>query len=169
MLVADLDDAAELRRPGFTGAVLDAGVRAVFALPVSLSSQCVAALSLYRVRPGALSASGLDGGLLAAELAALPLLDVIAEHRATASAEGDQDEDDSGQLAARERVEVYQATGMIICALDVAPAEALVRLRAQAFPRGLTATGLAREVVERRVSVGAPDWQDPDAPARLPR
>ena len=58
---------------------------------------------------------------------------------------------------------------MIICALDVAPAEALVRLRAQAVPRGLTATERAREVVERRVSVGAPDWQDPDAPARLPR
>ena len=162
VLVADLDDPAELRWPGYTGAVLDAGVRAVFALPVSLSRQCVGALSLYRLRPGALSASGLDGGLLAAELAALPLLDVIAEYEAAtvAAADHDHDEDDVARLAALERVEVYQATGMIMSALDVDPAEARARLRAQAFLRGVTATELAWEVVERRVSLSSPDWQD---------
>lgn len=143
-------------------------MRAVFALPVSLSRQRVGALSLYRVRPGALSPSGLDGGRLAAELAALPLLDVIAEHRAVevAAADGDQDENAAGQLAALERVEVYQATGMIMSALDVDPAEALVRLRAQAFLRGVTATELAWEVVERRVSLSSPEWQDLDGPLR---
>lgn len=170
VLVTDLDDAAELRWPGFTGGVLDAGVRAVFALPVTLSRQCVGALSLYRVRPGALSASSLDGGLLAAELAALPLLDVIAEHEAAelATADGDQNDDEeaSSHVAALERVEVYQATGMIMGALDVAPAEALVRLRAQAFLRGVTATELAWEIVERRASLDSPEWQDPTGPAR---
>lgn len=168
VLVADLDDGAERRWPGFTGAVLDAGVRAVFSLPVSLSRQSVGALSLYRARAGALSVRGLDGGLLAAELAALPLLDVIAEHKAAGGLPTDQDEDASRELAALERVEVYQATGMIMAALDIDPAEALVRLRAQAFLRGVTATELAWEVVERRVSLDSPDWQDPTGPRRLP-
>lgn len=169
VLVADLDDPAELRWPGFTGAVLDAGVRAVFALPVSLSRQCVGALSLYRDRPGPLSPAALDGGVLAAELAALPLLDVIAEHEAgeAAAADGAAD-DDHEPSAALERVEVYQATGMIIGALGVSAAEALVRLRAQAFLRGLTAAELAWEVVERRVLLDSPDWQDPHGAVRWP-
>lgn len=163
VLVADLDDPAELRWPGYTDAVLDAGLRAVFALPVLLSRQFVGALSLYRIRPGALGAAGLEAGQLAAELAALPLLDVIAEHKAAevGAADSEQDGDDQGQQAALERVEVYQATGMIISALDVDPAEALVRLRAQAFLRGVTTTELAWEVVERRVSLRSPEWQDP--------
>lgn len=161
VLVADLDDPSELRWPGFTGAVLEAGVRAVFALPVTLSRQCVGALSLYRVRPGALSPAVLDGGRLAAELAALPLLDVIAEHEAAEVAAGAGEEDDGSQQAALERVEVYQATGMIMSALDVDPAEALVRLRAQAFLRGVTAAELAWSVVERRVRLDSAEWLDP--------
>ncbi len=98
VLVADLDDAAERRWPGFTGAVLAAGVRAVFALPVSLSRQRVGALDLYRIQSGALTPRALTGGLLAAELAALPLLDLIAEHAAAAGV-GEQDQD--AQRAAR--------------------------------------------------------------------
>ena len=166
VLVPDLDDPAELRWPGFTGAVLDAGVQAVFSLPVSLSRQRVGALDLYRGRSGPLSPADLDAGLLAAELAALPLLDLIAEHQlarqvAAASVDG-LDGDPWSRLSSLERVEVYQATGMIVGALDVDPVEALVRLRAQAFLRGTTATELAWEIVERRVPLDSPDWQEPD-------
>lgn len=38
VLVADLNDPAETRWPAFTEAALEAGVSAVFALPVSLAS-----------------------------------------------------------------------------------------------------------------------------------
>ena len=163
VLAADLDTAAELRWPAFTGAVLDDGIRAVFALPVLLSAQRVGALDLYRARSGPLRGNGLAGGLLAAELAALPLLDLLAEHRAAAATAFDEgDEDAWSRLASLERVEVYQATGMIVGALDVDPVEALVRLRAQAFARGMTADELARAVVARRVLLTTPDWQDPD-------
>jgi hypothetical protein len=173
VLVPDLDDPAELRWPGFTGAVLDAGIRAVFALPVTMSTQRVGALDLYRARSGALTEWSLSGGLLAAELAALPLLDMIAEHQTAAVADAasvaaGQDDDAWSRLASLERVEVYQATGMIMGALGVDGVEALVRLRAQAFLRGTTAGELAWEVVERRVSLDSPDWQDPSSPPPPP-
>jgi hypothetical protein len=57
------------------------------------------------------------------------------------------------ELASLERVEVYQATGMIMGLLDVAPAEALVRLRAHAFVHGQTASQAAWDIVERRVTL----------------
>ena len=157
VLVADLDDAAETRWPAFTQAVLEAGVSAVFALPVSLSTQRVGALDLYRGRAGALSEQALTGGLLAAELAALPLLDMLAAHREVV---GRGEQDGWTQLASLDRVEVYQATGMIIGALDVDPTEALVRLRAYAYARDLTAVEVAWQIVERRLSLDTPDWQD---------
>ncbi len=157
VLVADLDDAAETRWPAFTEAVLKAGISAVFALPVSLSSQRVGALELYRSRPGALSSQALTGGLLAAELAALPLLDMLAHHREVVRR---GDEDGWTQLASLDRVEVYQATGMIIGALDVDATEALVRRRAYAYAHDLTAVELAWQIVELRVPLDSPDWQD---------
>ena len=158
VLVPNLNDPTETRWPAFTGAVLKDGISAVFALPVTLTSQRVGALDLYRTRPGPLDDQALTGGLLAAELAALPLLDVLAAHRDVVSR---GEEDGWTQLASLDRVEVYQATGMIIAALDVDPAEALVRLRAQAFARGITAAELAGQIVERRLSLHTPDWQDP--------
>jgi len=50
---------------------------AVFPLPVAVASIQVGALDLYRNEPGDLSPAGLDGALIAAELAALPLLDLM--------------------------------------------------------------------------------------------
>ncbi len=157
VLVADLDDSAETRWPAFTQAVLKAGISAVFALPVSLSAQRVGALDMYRRRPGALSGQALTGGLLAAKLAALPLLDMLAAHRATVSR---GEEDGWTQLSSLDRVEVYQATGMIVAALDVDATEALVRLRAHAYSRDLTAAEVAWQIVERRLSLNSPDWQE---------
>ena len=166
VLVADLDDPTETRWPAFSDAVLGYGVSAVFALPVSLASQRVGALDLYRTRPGPLDDDALTGGLLAAQLAALPLLDVLAAHRDVVHQGG---EDGWTQLASLNRVEVYQATGMIIGALDVDPTEALVRLRARAFARGITANEVAWEIVERRTSLGSSEWQDLPGSDRLHR
>ena len=159
MLVSDVADMHD-RWPIYAGAVLDAGVRAVFALPVRLSERPVGALDLYRDQRGPLTAEALEGGLLAAELAAMPLLDLMATH-AEWDAAGQQD-DGWVQLASLERVEVYQATGMIMAALDVDSVEALVRLRAYAFARDLTAGQAAWAIVERRVVLTGPDWLELD-------
>ena len=158
VLVADLNDPAEIRWPAFTDAVLQAGVSAVFALPVSLAASRVGALDLFRRRRGRLDDQALAGGLLAAELAALPLLDLLAERPSGAT--DDCDQDGWTQLASLDRVEVYQATGMLMGALDVDQTEALVRLRAHAYAQGTTAARVAAAIVERRVSLTSPDWQD---------
>ena len=77
------------------------------------------------------------------------LLRDLEEHAAKVSR--DELGDGWEQLASLQRVEVYQATGMIIGQLDVDASEALVRLRAYAFSRGLTASEAAWAIVERRV------------------
>jgi hypothetical protein len=151
VLVADLANPGEQRWPAFRDAVIDAGISAVFAMPVAVSSYYVGALDLFNRRTGPLSAEAVAGGLLAAELAALPLLNLM-----TANVDWEaltQSEYGWEQLASLERVEVYQATGMIIGALNVDPTEALVRLRGNAYARGMTASELAWAIVERRITL----------------
>jgi len=156
ILVADLDDPAEQRWPAFRGAVLDAGMGAVFALPVAVANRPVGALDLFRRRVGPLGGAQFGGAVLAAELAALPLLDLM-----TADVDWEtagQGADGWDQLSSLERVEVYQATGMIMAATGVGPADALVRLRAYAFAHETTASEVAFAIVERRLPLEAPDW-----------
>lgn len=157
--VPDLADPAEGRWPAFAGAVLDEGVRAVYALPVAIHTTYVGALDLFRADPGDLAGSDLTGGLLAAELAALPLLDLMSADVDWAAIEGG---DPWAQLASLERVEIYQATGMIIGRLGVTPAEALVRLRAHAFAHDMTAGEVAWAIIGRDLVLDADDsWRDP--------
>jgi len=167
VLVADFQDPDEQRWPAYAGAVLESGVRAVYAFPVAVATVCVGALDLFRNRPGPLIGDGLVGGLLAAELAALPLLDLMTAD-VDWDAAGQGDRDGWEQLASLERVEVYQATGMIIAALDIGPTEALVRLRAHAFATGSTASDAAWNIVERRLPLDGDAWRSlsPRGPAR---
>lgn len=129
------------------------------------------ALNLCRRRRGRLDDLALTGGLLAAELASLPLLDLLAAQDGHATGQsGDalqgqdgQQEDGWMQLASLDRVEVYQATGMLMAALGVDQTEALVRLRAHAYARGRTAAQVAAAIVGRRVSLTSSDWRDEGA------
>jgi len=157
VLVGDLADPAEQRWPAFRGAVLDSGVNAVFAIPVAIASSHIGALDLFRNRSGSLTGAGLSGGLLAAELAALPLMDLMTSEPDWGAA--DQAGDGWAQLASLERVEVYQAQGMIMAALDMGATEALVRLRGHAFAYGMTASEAAWAVVERRLTLDGDDWR----------
>lgn len=157
VVALDLDDPTEHRWPAFTGAALQQGVTKLLALPVAVARAPVGALDLYSSRSGPLPSHTLAGGLLAAELAALPLLDLMStDVDWAAAAEGEGDGWD--QLASLERVEVYQATGMVMAALDVEAAEALVRLRARAYTLGRTASELSWDVVERRLLIDPREW-----------
>ena len=134
-------------------------MRAVFALPVSITTSPVGALDLFRTTGGSLTGRELQGALLAAELAALPLLDLMsADLDWEALGQGEYGWD---ELASLERVEVYQATGMIIGAVGVGPAEALSLLRARAFTVGVTASELAWAIVERRELLDGDTWRFP--------
>ena len=155
--VDDLDDAAEQRWPALTGAFLEHGVRAVYALPIDVSATCVGVLDLYRHHSGPLSEAAASGGLWAARLAARPLLDLMTADLDWQVA----GESEAGweQLASLERVEVYQATGVLIAALDVTPAEALVRLRAFAIGHSLPIGEVAYALLDKRLLAASQgDW-----------
>jgi hypothetical protein len=164
LLVSDFNDPTELRWPAFAEALLSSGICAVFAFPIAVARDHVGALDLFRRTEGALSAPQLVGGAMVAELAALPLLDLM-----TADVDWEdagQAEDGWGQLASLERVEVYQATGMLVAALDVGPAEAVVLLRAHAIANNMTASEVAWDVLERRLSLDSGNWRGDSGPAK---
>jgi hypothetical protein len=164
VLAEDLTAPGEQRWPAFTPSVVDAGVRAVFALPVLVATDSVGALDLFRHTAGPLSEDTLSGGLLAARLASLPVQDLITEIavRASHGTAEDAEEDPWNQLESLERVEIYQATGFLIAQLDGAPpSEAVLRLRGRAFATGQTAW----EILDGRLRIGDDgDWHahEPD-------
>jgi hypothetical protein len=149
--VADLQDLREQRWPAYAGAVLKAGVRAVFAMPVVLAGSYVGSLDLFRAEAGELSKHEHVGALLAAELAALPLVDLAAEYAGYPP--GEDEQDGWSHLATLQRVEVYQATGMVMAQLNVELPEALARLRAHAFAQDMTASEVAWAIVDRRLEL----------------
>lgn len=166
VIVQDFHDPAEVRWPAFAGAVRGTGVRAVYALPVAVNTVVVGALDLFRTRPGELSGAPLTGALLAARLAVVPLLDLMSadvDWPAVAAGEA------WSQLESLERVEVYQATGMLMGQLGTGPTEALVRLRAHAYTHGLTSSEVAWAIVDRRLRLGPdrpPQGDPPSNPVR---
>lgn len=161
VLVEDLAHPSHQRWPAFSRSVVEAGVCAVFALPVVVASESIGALDLFRHRTGPLTDDALGAGLMAADLAALPLLDLIAEIGARAArgiVEG-AEEDPWSELESLDRVEIHQATGFLIAQMGGGgPGQALVRLRARAFATGQTASEIAHEILDGRLSL-APDGQ----------
>ncbi len=159
VLVPDLDSPQERRWPGFAGALLDDGVRAVFALPIMVTSVSVGALDLFRAGAGPLQPDQLAGAQVAARLAAAPLLELIASHdpEVDRGSPSPRDGAERPGPAELDRVEVYQATGMLIAQLDVDATDALLRLRAHAIATDQTASQVAWAIVERRLLLARDD------------
>lgn len=144
VLEPDLAAPSIARWPVFAAAGVDAGVLAVFALPMRIGAIRVGVLVLYRDRVGSLSAEELACGLLLADVATHLVLGLQAGAPA----------DELHALLARDGArwaEVHQATGMLSVQLDVSLDEAFVRLRAHSFAEGLELRGVAREIVARRL------------------
>ena len=133
--------------------MLDLHVHGVYAMPVVVAGEYMGALDLFRNRPGSLVGEEFSGAFVAAELAGLPLLDLLDADMAAAV--GDPDSNAWAELNALSRAEVSQATGMLVAQLEVEPAEALVRLRAHAYSTGRSATEVARDIVDRRLRLDA--------------
>lgn len=151
--VADLADGTTVRWPAYGPAMLDHKIRAIFAIPVVLAGEYVGALDLFRVRPGELHGEYLAGAILAAELAGIPLLDLMDSD--LQAAVDDPDSSAWAEFNALSRTEVSQATGMLVAQLEVDPAQALVRLRAHAYASGRSATDVARDILELRLRLEA--------------
>jgi GAF domain/ANTAR domain len=149
VLVVDLADPNEARWPAYGAAMLAHRIRGVFALPVQVAGEYVGALDLFCVQPGPLGTEQLAGAASAAELAAIPVLDLMgADLQAAVS---DPSSNAWAELNALSRVEVSQATGMVMAQLDIDAAEALVRLRAHAYATNRSAIDVARDILDRRL------------------
>jgi hypothetical protein len=159
VLMPDVGDPGHVRWPAFSEAMQRSGVQAVFAWPVRIAAAHVGALDLFRNSVGSFTDDAMSGASWAAELAALPLLDFMADANED---QAHETEDGWARLESLDRLEVYQATGMVMAQLGVGPAEALVRLRAHAFAHDLTASDVAWSIVERRLTMETDaTWEHP--------
>jgi GAF domain/ANTAR domain len=154
VVVVDLADPAEIRWPAYGPAMLAAHqIRSVYAMPVVLAGEYVGALDLFHHNPAVLGTEQLVGVLTAAELAQMPLLDLLGEDLQAAVNEPDSDA--WAELSTLSRAEVSQATGMVMAQLDLGAPEALARLRAHAYATGRSATDVARDILDRRLRLEA--------------
>ena len=151
VLVGDLADPKEARWPAYGAAMLAYRIRGVYAMPVLVAGEYVGALDLFCAEPGPLGTEQLAGAISAAELAAIPVLDLMgADLQAAVS---DPSSNAWAELNALSRVEVSQATGMLMAQLEIDAAEALVRLRAHAYATDRSAIDVARDILDLRLQL----------------
>jgi ANTAR domain len=151
VLVADLSDRWSTSRwPVFVPAAADAGVGAVFVLPLGIGAIRVGVLSMWRTEPGGLDGERLADALALADTACLLLLD--GQHRSAF---------EGAPAATGQYPQVHQATGMVSVQLGVTPAEALIRLRAYAYAHDQPLHDVATDVISRRLAF------DPDGEGGL--
>ena len=144
-LAADLTAAECLVRwPVFAPAAAQAGVRAVFALPLQVGAIRLGVMDLYRPRPGDLEREQLADALVLADTACALLLDA-------GQPDGSHPDGHGPERASPTHPEVHQATGMIIAQLGVTAAVALTRLRAHAYAHDRRLREVAADVLARRL------------------
>ena len=149
VLVADLADPNEARWPVYGPAMLSQHIRSVHAMPVLVAGEYIGALDLFRAQPGPLRNDQLAGAVAAAELASIPVLDLMDANMRDAFS--DPNSNAWAELNVLSRAEVSQATGMLMAQLDIDAKEALVRLRAHAYAADRSAIDVARDILDRRL------------------
>lgn len=152
VLVADLaapEDIGTDRWPTFLGEAQTLGIGAIFALPLRIGAINVGALDLYRSEPGGLDSAHLTAALMAADAAALALVQQHSGQMAIG--------DDGLWTSPISELLVHQATGMVQVQLGVSIEEAFVRLRARAFSLARPISAVATDVIERRIRFS---WED---------
>lgn len=152
VLLADLGqlpEGAVQRWPAFMEGAATAGVEALFAFPLRVGAISVGVLDLYRDQPGELSEEQLTGALVAADAAAMALLDLDVAGAAAFT--------DDHESRAAYQLEAHQATGMVSAQAGFTIEQAFLMLRARAFAEGRPLAELAAEVVARRVRFASED------------
>ena len=143
VLVPDMYHSTEASRwPTFAAAVVEQSeVGALFAVPLQWATTNLGVLDLYRTAPGSLSDAQLRDAMSAADMAALMFLAVRT------------DPGDGAWLdhSVHGRMEIHQATGMVLVQLGVSAQDALARLRAYAFLEQRLLSDVAHDVVSRRL------------------
>ena len=155
------------RWPGFATEALTLGVAAVFSFPLQIGAIRLGSLDLHRDHPGELAAAGTADTLVLAELGTEFLLEAAPPEPAVS--DGDRhapgDGVGLGWLPDAHAV-LHQASGMLAARLGIAVAEALVRIRAHAFTRGIGIDDVARRIVDRTLDLAdAQDSAEPPEPS----
>lgn len=153
VLVPDLAREPPGRWPALLPDALELGVGAVFCFPLRVGTANLGALTLQRAAPGAPERAALAEAWMVTNALTAALVRDTDAWEAFAAAE------DSSHFY---RAAVHQAAGMISVQAGVSVAEALVRLRAHAFRRGLPMVEAAEDVVARRVHFRDADDDDAD-------
>ncbi|WP_260327019.1 ANTAR domain-containing protein [Streptomyces sp. TLI_185] len=144
-----LTSALQDRWTVFDDGALEAGARAVFALPLQMGAISPGVLDLYADVPTVLDTEQLADALAFADLATLLLLDARIEETGGPldGALADRGFEDLGGY----RAEIDQATGILTVQLGVGIDEAFVRLRAYASTQGRRLADVAADVVAHRL------------------
>jgi hypothetical protein len=160
-LYPDLDAPDVLSQwPAFCVDAVNLGARAVFAFPVPGQQRPLGVLELYRRTVGGLADREKDSAMVCAKAVGKTLLANWESH-ATHSISTESAIDTAAVSGAgfREptdpftRSQVYVAAGMVAVQLAVSAEEALDRLRAYSYARGLSVTAVAADIVARRLSL----------------
>jgi hypothetical protein len=151
----DLIGSNDRRWTAYGPSATDAGAHAVFGFPVRIGAIRLGALSLYRDRPGPLSASQLSDAYLMASVIGRAVLSMQA---------GASRESFSSELEREANFDfsVHQAAGMVAVQASMTVGDALVALRAHAFATNTTLSELAIRVVIRKTSFdpNSDTWRD---------
>jgi GAF domain-containing protein len=144
VLVADL--ARERARwPGFAPGAWEAGVRAVFVLPLRMGALHLGALSLYRTESGPLAGEQYKDVRVLCEAAAVLLtLDQPGSETAAAFMWVVSDR-------SRFHPQVHQAVGATMVHLQVGPREAFARMCAHAYATNTMIGAVAEQILDRRL------------------
>lgn len=136
--VFDLTGEVGTRWPQFTPAAFRAvGPRRLISLPMGPHGQVIGALSAHLPVGADLAVDLESAGFMSDAIGAALLLDP----------QGWEEEGARGPWSGR--VQVQQATGMIIAQLHVAASDALALLRAHAFAHNTTVDQIAEQVIDR--------------------
>lgn len=141
VVAPDLTADGDGQWPWFRAGAVDAGARAMFALPLRVAAVRLGALTLYRARPGELDAKQFkDARTLADAASVLLSLDRPGEQTAGAFlwVVGDR---------SRFRAEVYQAVGATMVHLDVDARDSFARICAYAYAQGRTIGDVADDIM----------------------
>ena len=115
-------------------------MRAVFAFPLQVGAARAGVLDMYRAEPGSLTADALTQAVTFADVAMGLLVDGQARAGDTGSSPHLDD-------ALANRLEVYQAQGMVMVDLGVGIEEAMARLRAHSYAEERSIGDVAKDIV----------------------
>ncbi|KAA0940482.1 GAF and ANTAR domain-containing protein [Streptomyces apricus] len=150
VFASDLTRAPDaLRWPLFCVQAARAGAEAVFSVPLTAGASVLGTLDLYQGTPGPLDDEQVPTALLVADALSLA---VTALDR-TRNVSGSDGVVTWLKGAESDRVEIHQATGVIMVHLGVDAEEALLRLRARAFAQGTTSLDVARSIIDGSLDI----------------